>query len=62
VIRERLADLSPLLGSDVELPEIAELIVLVILASEDEEGLSRANGRVGITLERASLGRGQICC
>jgi hypothetical protein len=37
MIWERLADLSPLFGSDVKLPKIPELVILVILASEDEE-------------------------
>jgi hypothetical protein len=60
VVRQRFSDLHPLLGGQRELPEVPKLIILVILASEDKDGITMRNCRVRVAGDRACLRRSLI--
>ena len=60
VVRQRFSDLNPLLGGQRELPEVPKLIILVILASEDKDGITMRNCRVRVAGDRACLRRSLI--
>ena len=49
-------NLGPLFGCDVQLPQVSELIVVLILSSKHEHTVALADSRVSVSLDGESLG------